>query len=435
MTVNASSRPVGEALRVAAFSRETACLLALPVLALSGHAQTEPMGARLGEQVETSLTNPAFQQGGWDAFRLAPPRMSPSWSSGDFSAQLAAVAQVSYDDNILQNNQQRLEDIRFELDPSLRLRWNPSTASPGTGVEVFFAPQLDWFARYNQFNTVNYYGGADLAVFVGTTTGELHYRTAVFSEPGMLQTARNQEHTESLILEATHELGGKTRLSSEFELGCGDITGGAQYWESGGRLFLEYHARERLALGIGYGLRYVDTDPGLSMLFNEPQAELLWAYTDRLHISLRAGVQIGVVEDSAAAGTQTGPLVAGSLSYAASEKTNLRLELSHQRWPSYYSTAQLDELTRVTVTLHHRFSERVFADLDGDLGYNTQTSPLSDIASAGSYTFWSVGCLLGYVLTPHMDCSLTYRHLERTGNLDTPSFDRNVAGVRIAYRF
>jgi hypothetical protein len=34
-----------------------------------------------------------------------------------------------------------------------------------------------------------------------------------------------------------------------------------------------------------------------------------------------------------------------------------------------------------------------------------------------------------------MDCSLTYHHLERTSNLDTPNFDRNIAGVRITYRF
>jgi hypothetical protein len=59
------------------------------------------MGTRLGEEVETSLTDPGFQQGGWDAFRLTPPRMSPSWSSGDFSAKLAVVAQVSGEQAIL----------------------------------------------------------------------------------------------------------------------------------------------------------------------------------------------------------------------------------------------------------------------------------------------------------------------------------------------
>ena len=435
MTANASPRTSGEAPRVAAFSRKAACLLPLLALASIGQAQTELMGTRLGEQVQTTLTDPAFQQGGWDAFRLAPPRMSPSWSSGDFSVQLAAVAQVFYDDNILQDNLDRLGDMRFSLDPSVHLRWDPSTAPAGTGVEVFFAPQLEWFARYGQFNTVNYYGGADLAAFFGKTTGILHYRTALSSEPEMLQTSRNQQHTENVSLEAAHELGGKTRLSSQFELGYGDISGGSQYWEFGGRLLLEYHLRERLALGAGYGLRYVDTQPGFGMLFNEPQAELLWAYTDRLHITLRAGVQIGTVEGSAAAETEIGPLVAGSLSYAATEKTDLRLELSRQSQPSYYSTAQLDDLTRVSLGMRHRFSERIFADLNGEAGYDTQTNPLANSASAGSYAFWSVGCLIGYVLTPHMDVALTYRHFERTGNLDTPAFDRNVGGVRLTYRF
>jgi hypothetical protein len=435
MTVNASPRTSGEALRVAAFSRKAACLLPLLALASIGQAQTELMGTRLGEQVQTTLTDPAFQQGGWDAFRLAPPRMSPSWSSGDFSVQLAAVAQVFYDDNILQDNLDRLGDMRFSLDPSVHLRWDPSTAPAGTGVEVFFAPQLEWFDRYSQLNTVNYYGGADLAAFFGRTSGILHYRTALSSEPEMLQTARNQQHTENVSFEGTHELGGKTRLSSQFELGYGDISGGSQYWEFGGRLLLEYHLRERLALGAGYGLRYVDTQPGFGMLFNEPQAELLWAYTDRLHITLRAGVEIGMVEGSAAAGTQMGPLVAGSLSYAATEKTDLRLELSRQSQPSYYSTAQLDDLTRVSLGMRHRFSERIFADLNGEAGYDTQTNPLANSASAGSYAFWSVGCLIGYVLTPHMDVALTYRYFERTGNLDTPAFDRNVGGVRLTYRF
>ena len=435
MTASASPRPSGEALRVAAFSGKGACLLPLLALASIGQAQTELMGTKLGEQVQTTLTDPAFQQGGWDAFRLAPPRMSPSWSSGDFSVQLAASAQVCYDDNILQDNLDRLEDLRFYLDPSVHVRWNPSTAPAGTGVEVFFAPDLQWFATYSQFNTVNYYGGADLAVFFGRTTGILHYRTALSSEPEMLQTSRNQQLTENVSLEATHELGGKTRLSSQSELGYGDISGGSQYWEVGGRLLVEYHLRERLALGAGYGLRYVDTQPGFGMLFNEPQAELLWAYTDRLHITLRAGAQIGTVEGSAEAGTQMGPLVAGSLSYAASEKTNLRLELSHQRWPSYYSTAQLDDLTRATVAMRHRFSERIYADLSGDVGYNTQVNPLANTASAGSYAFWSVGCIIGYVLTPHMDVALTYRYSKRTGNLDTPAFDRNVGGLRITYRF
>jgi hypothetical protein len=435
MTVPASSVPSGEGLLGETFCRKAAGWVLLLALVSIGHAQTEPLGTRLGEQVETTLTDPAFQQGGWDAFRLVPPPMSPSWSYGDFSALLTAVAQVSYDDNILQDNRERLEDLRFSFDPSVHLRWNPSAAPPGTGVDVFFSPQLDWFAKYAQFNTVNYYGGADLAAFFGNSTARLQYRTAVYSEPGMLQTDRNQEHTEAVTLDATHELGGKTRLSSNFELGYGEIFGGAQYWEAGGRLFLEYHARERLALGLGYGLRYADTDPGLTLLFNEPQAELLWAYTDRLHMSLRAGVQIGTVEDSAAAGTQIGPLVAGSLSYATSDKTDLRLDLSRQRWPSYYSTAQLDELSRLTLALHHRFSDRVFANLDGDIGYDTQTSPLTGGVSAGSYAFWEVGCLVGYMLTPHMDCALTYRYMQRTSNLDTPNFDRNVIGIRLNYRF
>ena len=69
------------------------------------------------------------------SFRLAPPRMSPSWSSGDFSVQLAAVAQVFYDDNILQDNLDRLGDMRFSLDPSVHLRWDPSTAPAGTSAQ------------------------------------------------------------------------------------------------------------------------------------------------------------------------------------------------------------------------------------------------------------------------------------------------------------
>jgi len=435
MIVNASSRPSGEVLRVETLSRAAACMVLLLALASIGHAQTEPLGTKLGEQVETTLTDPAYQQRRWDAFRLAPPPMRPSWSSGDFSAQLTAVAQVSYDDNILQDNQQRLESVRSDLYPGLRFRWDPSTSPSGTGVEVFYTPQLEWFARYSQFNTINHYAGANLAGVFGRTTGELHYQSALYTEPDILQTSRNQTHTESVTIDATHELGGKTRLSSEFELGYGDISGGTRYEESGGRLLLEYQVRERLALGVGYGLRYVDTQPGFRLLSNEPQADLLWAYTDRLHVSLRVGAQIGTVDGSASAGTQMDPLVAGSLFYTASDKTILRLEFSHQQWPSYYAASQLNDITRVSAGLHHRFSERVFADLDSDLGYNSQTSPLASTAFAGSYSFWSIACAIGYSFTPHMDFSLTYRHLERTSNLDTPNFDRNIAGVRITYRF
>jgi hypothetical protein len=398
-------------------------------------AQTESLGTRLGEQVETTLTDPAYQQGGWDAFRLVPPPMSPSWSSGDFSIQLTATARVSYDDNVLQNNQQRVEDERFELEPAVRFRWAPKSAPAGTSAEVFYAPQLMWFANHSQFDTVNQYAGADLAGFFGKTTAELHYRTAFTSEPSMLQTARNLTHTESVILDANYELSGKTRLSSQTDLGYGDVSSGSQYWEGGSRLLMEYHVRERLALGAGYGVQYVDVQPGLSMLFNNPQADLLWAYTDRLHVSLRGGLQIGTVQDDPAAAMQIGPLVAGTLSYASSEKTTLGLGLSHQRQPSYFSGGQLDELTRVSGTVMHHFTERVFAGLEGDFGYNTQISLTANVPSGGSYTFWSVGCMAGYVLTPHMDCCLTYRHLERTANLVTAGFDRNIVSFSLTYRF
>jgi hypothetical protein len=435
MIVNASSDSSWESLRVETFSRKAACLAPLLALASIGHAQTAPLGTRLGEQVETTLTDAAYQQRRWDAFRLPPPLMRPSWSAGDFSAQITAAAQVSYDDNILQDNQQRIESVRSDLYPSLRFRWDPSTAPSGTGVEVFYTPQLEWFAQYSQFNTINHYAGANLAGVFGRTTGELHYQSAFYNEPDILQTSRNQTHTETVTLDVTHELGGKTRLSSEFEVGYGDIFSETRYEESGGRLLLEYQVRERLALGVGYGLRYVDTQPGLRLLFNEPQADLLWAYTDRLHVSLRVGAQIGTVDGSASAGTQTGPLVASSLFYTASDKTILRLEFSHQQWPSYYAASQLNDITRVSAGMHHRFSERVFADLDADLGYNSQNSPVTSTASAGNYSFWAVECVIGYALTPHMDCSFTYHHLERTSNLDTPSFDRNIVGARITYRF
>src|ERR1039457_4295769 len=66
-------------------------------------------------------------------------------------------------------------------------------------------------------------------------------------------------------------------------------------------------------------------------------------------------------------------------------------------------------------------SERGVADLDADLGYNSQNSPVTSTASAGNYSFWAVECIIGYALTPHMDCSFTYHHLERTSNLDRKS--------------
>ena len=375
-------------------------LVLMPWLVLSGQAQTDSLGSRLGEQVETTLTDPAFQQGGWEAFRLAPPQMSPSWSSGDFSAQVATLAGVYYDDNILQDNQQRLEDERFLLEPSLRLRWMPSTAPADTGAEVFYAPQLTWFATHSRYNTVNHSGGANLTANFDKTTAELHYLASLSSDPGLQQTGQNQQLTHSLTLNGTRELGGKTRLSSQVDLGYGDVYGGTQYEQAGGRLLLEYHARERLALGAGYGLRFINVGSGLRMLFNEPQAEVLWAYTDRLHFTLRAGAQISTIDGSGAAEPQTGPLVAGSLSYIASEKTSVQLDLSHQRWASYYSNGQLDELTEFTAAVTHRFSDRVVVRLNSDIGDDDQMNPLQSTASAGTYTFWSVGCLLTYVLSP-----------------------------------
>ena len=415
--------------------RKAAGLVLLLGLVSSGYSQSDLMGTKLGEQVETTLTNPAYQQGGWDAFRLPPPQMSPSWSSGDFSAQLAAIVGAFYDDNILQDNQQRLEDERFILQPALRLRWAPSNAPQGTGAEIFYTPQLTWFSHYSQYDTVNHYGGANLTATFGKSTLDLHYLASLSSEPSLQQTGQNRQLTQTVNLDGTHELGGKTRLASQVELGYGDVYEGSEYGDVGGRLLLEYHVRERLAAGVGYGLRYVTVQNGLSMLFNEPQADLLWAYTDRLHFTLRLGAQIGTVEGSGAASPQTGPLVAANLSYTASEKTDLRLELSHQRWPSYYNRGQLDDLTELTAGLNHRFSERINARLSCDLGYDDQINPLYNAASAGTYTFWAVGCILSYVVTPHMDLSLSYRYAERFGNFDNPTFNRNIAGVSISYRF
>ena len=365
---------------------------------------------------------------------MPPPQMSPSWSSGDFSAQLAAITGAFYDDNILQDNQERLEDERFILEPSLMLRWAPSTAPQGTGAEIFYTPQLTWFSHYSQYDTINHYGGANLTANFGKSTLDLHYLASLSSEPSLQQTGQNRQLTQTVTLDGTHELGGKSRLASEAEAGYGDVFGGSQYEEFGGRLLFEYHLRERLAVGVGYGLRYIDVQDGLSMLSNEPQADLLWAYTDRLHLTLRVGAQIGTVENGAAS-PQIGPLVAGSLSYMASEKTDLRLELSHQRWPSYYNNGQLDELTQITASLNHRFSERIVARFSCDLGYDDQINPLLNAASAGTYSFWSVGFILSYVVTPHMDLSLSYRYAERDGNSDNPTFNRNIGGVSINYRF
>jgi len=296
---------------------------------------------------------------------------------------------------------------------------------------------MDFFAEHSQYNTVNHHLGADLAGFFGSTTLELHNTLSMSSEPGLLQTQRNQTTMENSTLDATHELGAKTRLSSQFEAGGGD-SGSIRYWETGGRLLLDYHVSERLAIGGGYGLRYTDfSEPAadIQMLINEPQMELLWAYTDRLHISLRGGAQFSHVTGSGASGDQTGPLVAGSLTYEASVKTDLHLELSHQRWPSYYTLAQLDELTQVSTSMKHRFSERISTEMGGALGFNTETSPVPYIPSAGSYRFWSVNGLLIYMISPHLDGALSYSHSERSASSSSPAFQRNILGARVTYRF
>ena len=88
----------------------------------------------------------------------------------------------------------------------------------------------------------------------------------------------------------------------------------------------------------------------------------------------------------------------------------------------------------MTASVNHRFSERIVVRLNGDYGYDDQINPLRNAASAGTYTFWSVGCLLTYVLSPHTEVALSYRYAERSGNLDTPTFNRDVTGLSLTYR-
>jgi len=180
MIVNASSRPSGEVLRVETLSAKRpawCCCWLSPRSAMRRPSRWEP-GSRASRDYPD---RPAYQQRRWDAFRLAPPPCA-------LPGALATSAP-----NLMPSHRFLMTTTSSRTISSASkacgLIYTPACASGGilhgavrTGVEVFYTPQLEWFARYSQFNTINHYAGANLAGVFGRTTAELHYQSAFYTE-------------------------------------------------------------------------------------------------------------------------------------------------------------------------------------------------------------------------------------------------------------
>ena len=411
-----------------------ACIL--PFFQVTSPAQTTQatLGEKVGGQLQSSEVSTTTSPRSWDAFRLAPPPMSPFLRSGDFSLETVVTTGIGYDDNLTQRDDVRLRDFRWEFAPQFRARYEPSSWSVGSRAELNYTPQAVLYADHGDLNTVNHEGSIGLSLAEGKSTLDLKHWFSLSSLPELMQYGSDRRHQERTTLEGSRELGGRTRLGAQLRAEYSDIQNGLRYWEFGERTRLDYLVRERLALGLGYGISYVDLSQGVQFLVHEPMVGVQWVASEQTRLWMGAGVEFLSPMNSSDGKSQTGALLEASATHAISEKTSLQANLSHKQRPSYYAAGQLDTVSQGTVSVSYKMTERVTATTGGTFGYVEQSSYSSSLSSAGSYSFWQSSSSLQYGLSPRMSLLLAYRYSGRNSNFATPSFERNFIGLNFAYR-
>ena len=248
----------------------------------------------------------------------------------------------------------------IQSSPSLRGDTAIHSLSPGFTLEygkhwaLGYTPTFTMYSNNRFRDTVGHAASLQGAVEYNDWQFGLS-QTFSSTEQVLAETGgQTQQQSFGTSLTASRALNDKMSVDFGFVQSILDTDGfqGTRDWSLNAAL--NYQFWERLTVGVGVVLGYVDLDRGPAQIYEQLSAHAKWRITDKVGLSVNAG---GEAREFEGADTLLSPVYGLSLQYAPRERTQLSLGMSRSVAPSLFSGA-VTETTGFNANVSQRLLEK-----------------------------------------------------------------------------
>jgi hypothetical protein len=197
--------------------------------------------------------------------------------------------------------------------------------------------------------------------------------------------------------------------------------------------YLNYQIHPKLTVGIGPGFTYSDVESGSDMTSEQIQARISYRPAQKASFNVHGGVDIrqflsGGAED------MVSPIFGASVAYAIFEQTRLSLTVDHSVSPSLY-TSQVNESTSVSAGLSQRLLKHLNLSLSGGYSKSSYVASTPGLAQTRSDDRYNFSARLGTQILKRASLGLSYTYSQTKSDVALYSYDSNMIGVDVGYRW
>ncbi len=368
--------------------------------------------------------------------RAEDEQFSPvSWRWGDWRGFFSFTAQLRYDDNILQLDQNAVSDFIGVASPAFNLEYIPAGREDTMLLHLDYTPQFVGYLEHDEFNTINHAAHVKAERTLGRSQFTLSHTLLLTTDPTVEQTTRGEIHEEISELSFAYQATDKTTLTLTPHQDWSSVEDGITVWEYGGTLAVGYRYSEKLDLLGSYDAAEVTSDPGVDGFKQSVLAGFSWEMSALCQLDFMAGVQYYTFSGDDASGDSITPQISLIWGYQFAPKTALRINLSYDNNVSQYTAYQMNETIQGQAVVTHELTPKIGLELRGGGGVMRQETTAEDRTSGGDLPYWNIGAGLVYHYSPRTSLRLDVSHQDRGSNELYSPFKRNVVQIEITHRF
>jgi hypothetical protein len=197
--------------------------------------------------------------------------------------------------------------------------------------------------------------------------------------------------------------------------------------------YLDYQISPRFEIGLGYSAGYDAVKPGADMTHTQPQGRLSWRATDKIAVSLTAGIEQRTFKGGRGS-TLENPVYQATLQYAPLRTTKLIASGNRSFSASYFANWATRSLVW-SGGIEQRLLKRFY--LNAAYGEHETSYVLTSLAAYLNRTdkTKTVTARLTTAFIQRGSISLIYQNGRNTSTTPGYSFDNDQVGVETTYRF
>lgn len=313
-------------------------------------------------------------------------------------------------------------------------RLSPGLLVQGAHITIDYTPSLNYYSEEAFDDTVDH--SAFLAALYSAGDWDFRLRQ-VFSKSSspLIETGTQ---TESKLY--TTSVGGSYRYSDRisFDLGLDQRIQSVEQFNSSSQWsttdWINYHFSDRSTFGLGAVLGYVDVSDGSDMAFEQVQARVTSAVSDKLRAEIGGGVEFRQFLDIADASTRLNPLMNARITYLPWENTMLSLSANRTVDTSLFENL-VTESSHIQMLLQQRLFGRLTLNVSGGYRMSEQEGGNVPDQTGRSDDLTTVSVSLRAHILTRVTASAFYRYNTNDSTSDLYSFDSEQFGIQVGYRF